>query len=163
VTAPPVQSKHWAPRVLLAVRVASGDSSDPVDQALRTAVHTWTQMAVLGHNKQNPEQAIQFYQRLFAWEFHKWDGPMDYWLITTGTDGEGINGGLTKRDAGQMSLMNTIDVPSVDDYLERITRAGGKVTMPKDAIPGVGWFAAFHDTEGNHFGIMQPDETATSK
>ena len=29
--------------------------------------------------------------------------------------------------------------------------------MTKTAIPGVGWFAQCKDTEGNIFGIMQPD------
>jgi len=32
--------------------------------------------------------------------------------------------------------------------------------MPKDAIPGVGWFAYCKDTEGNMFGIMEADESA---
>lgn len=111
-------------------------------------------------NAEDPARAVQFYGDVFGWTFQKWDGPMDYWMITTGKGGLGIDGGLSKRTDGNASTMNTIEVPSVDDYLERITRAGGKVTMPKDAIPGVGWFAAFEDPDGNHFGIMQPDEAA---
>jgi len=103
-----------------------------------------------------------FYGDVFGWTFQKWDGPMDYWTVTTGTDGIGINGGLSRRSGDNATIMNTIDVPSADDYLDRITSAGGKVVMPKDAVPGVGWFAAFVDPEGNHFGIMQPDSEATS-
>lgn len=109
---------------------------------------------------EDPERAVTFYGDVFGWAFHKWEGPTDYWLVTTGTEGEGINGGLAKRNEGQAPVMNTIDVPSVDEYLERITHAGGQVIMPKAPIPGVGWFAACVDTEGNQFGIMQPDEGA---
>jgi predicted enzyme related to lactoylglutathione lyase len=29
--------------------------------------------------------------------------------------------------------------------------------MPKSHIPGVGWLAYAQDTEGNNFGIIQPD------
>jgi len=111
---------------------------------------------------EDPERAVQFYGDVFGWTFQKWDGPMDYWMVTTGTDGIGINGGLSRRSGDNATIMNTIDVPSVDDYLDRITSAGGKVVMPKDAVPGVGWFAEFVDPEGNHFGIMQPDSEATS-
>ena len=28
-----------------------------------------------------PERAIAFYEQVFGWQFHKWDGPMPYWLI----------------------------------------------------------------------------------
>jgi len=41
----------------------------------------------------NPERAISFYEAVFGWKFQKWEGPMPYWLITTGPDSEpGING-----------------------------------------------------------------------
>lgn len=55
---------------------------------------------------------------------------------------------------------NIIGVPSVDEYLAKIEKSGGKVVMPKTAIPGVGWFASCQDTEGNVFGIMQEDSSA---
>jgi len=32
--------------------------------------------------------------------------------------------------------------------------------VPKMPIPGVGWLAYAKDTEGNIFGIMQPDANA---
>ena len=31
-----------------------------------------------------PERASAFYRDVFGWQFRKWDGPMPYWLITTG-------------------------------------------------------------------------------
>jgi uncharacterized protein len=46
----------------------------------------------------DPDRAINFYEKCFGWTFQKWDGPMPYWLITTGPDDQpGINGGLVPR------------------------------------------------------------------
>jgi predicted enzyme related to lactoylglutathione lyase len=58
------------------------------------------------------------------------------------------------------TTVNTIDVPSLDEYLNRVTENGGKVLMPKNTIRGVGYFAYCRDTEGNTFGVLQSDESA---
>ncbi len=42
----------------------------------------------------------------------------------------------------------------------KVKSAGGTMVDPKHAVPGVGWLAYCTDTEGNEFGIMQPDESA---
>jgi predicted enzyme related to lactoylglutathione lyase len=109
----------------------------------------------------NPERAIKFYKSVFGWKFEKWDGPMEYWMCTTcDTNEPGIDGGLSKRGQQSMPNMNTIDVPDVDEFSKKITSNGGKVVMPKMAIPGVGWFATCQDTEGNLFGIIREDKDA---
>jgi hypothetical protein len=59
ITAPPSGSRNWAPQFLFALKVAEGDASDPVDQALLGAVHLGAQLAVLGHNKTHPEKPIR--------------------------------------------------------------------------------------------------------
>ena len=105
-------------------------------------------------------RAQRFYGDVFGWQFQKWDGPMEYVLATTGKDGRGIDGGLLRRQAPGAGTVNTIDVPSVDEYVSRIEAKGGKVAVPKMSIPGVGWLAYALDTEGNMFGIMQADEKA---
>ena len=115
-----------------------------------------------------PERAITFYESVFGWQFQKWDGPMDYWMVITGADAEpGINGGLMKRQGpapvdGQAvtSYVCTANVESVDEAIAKITAAGGTVALPKMPIPGVGWLAYLKDTEGNIFGTMQPDSSA---
>jgi uncharacterized protein len=115
---------------------------------------------------EQPERAIRFYTALFAWEFKKWDGPMPYWLITTGPpDKPGINGGLMARMGpidGQavIAYVCTVDVANLDHTLQAVTANGGSLVLPRMAIPGVGWLAYAKDTEGNIFGIMQPDLTA---
>ena len=41
----------------------------------------------------DPQRAANFYQNVFGWQINKWEGPEDYWLVTTGADNEpGING-----------------------------------------------------------------------
>jgi predicted enzyme related to lactoylglutathione lyase len=112
----------------------------------------------------DPERAVAFYEKVFGWKLTHWEGggPTDYWLIVTGDDSEpGINGGLSRRPDGDApSTTNTISVDSLDDAVAAVTEAGGEIVHERMPIPGVGWFAAFSDTEGNSFGLMQPDEAA---
>src|SRR5271157_5689772 len=95
----------------------------------------------------NPSRAVDFYKGLFGWEFTKWDGPMEYWLIKTGPDGQpGINGGLVKRHGvidgtAVIAYVCTVDVASVDATLQKAVSLGGTVALPKMPIPGVGWLA----------------------
>jgi predicted enzyme related to lactoylglutathione lyase len=112
-------------------------------------------------NAADPERAVKFYQKVFGWKIKKWEGPMDYWLVATGPDDQpGINGGIMKREDPQATTYNTVDVPSVDEFTKKIKENGGKVMVPKMAVPGVGYMAYCADTEGNVFGIMQEDPTA---
>ena len=109
----------------------------------------------------DPERAARFYQDVFDWQIQKWDGPMDYWMINTGPDDQpGISGGLAKRQDPADHTINTIGVNSVDEFVQKITGAGGEIVAPKMAIPGVGWFALCTDTEGNKFGLMEEDSSA---
>jgi len=109
---------------------------------------------------EDPQRAADFYSTAFGWTFTKWDGPMEYWLISTGGEEAGIDGGLGLRRPDAPEVPFTLDVPSVDDYVTRVTEAGGTIVQPKSAIPGVGWMALFADPEGNLFGMMEADETA---
>lgn len=112
-------------------------------------------------NCDDPERAVKFYTRVFDWKIDKWEGPMDYWLITTGPDNlPGINGAIMKRQDPSAQTINTVDVPSVDDFIAKIKKAGGKALTEKMPIPGIGYFAYCQDTEGNTFGIMHPDMSA---
>jgi predicted enzyme related to lactoylglutathione lyase len=108
-----------------------------------------------------PERAAAFYGKVFGWKFDKWAGPTDYWMVTTGKDGEpGINGGMMKKPGGITSTTNTIGVDSVDGAVAAVLKAGGKSIMPKTPIPTIGYFAYCEDTEGNVFGVMQMDANA---
>ncbi|HBY64577.1 MAG TPA: glyoxalase [Solibacterales bacterium] len=108
---------------------------------------------------EDPQRAMRFYESVFGWKFESWPGPMPYWLITTGPDGPGINGGLMNREAGPMTV-NTLDVANLDEIVAKATAAGAQVAVPKMAIPGIGWLAYLLDTEGIVFGLMQNDPAA---
>ena len=107
--------------------------------------------------------AVQpFYRDVFGWTFKKFDGPIEYWLVTTGDDKDpGINGGLTRPRPGQSpGTLNTIAVESLEQSIEKLERSGGRVCVPKMPIPKVGWLAYAEDPQGNVFGIIEPDTSA---
>lgn len=106
-------------------------------------------------------RAVKFYGDVFGWKAEKWAGPMDYWMVTTGPESKpGIDGGISKRQQPSDQAYNTIGVPSVLEFAEKVKAAGGKIVRPKMPIPGVGWLAMAVDTEGNVFGLFEEDPTA---
>ncbi|HZS18183.1 MAG TPA: VOC family protein [Candidatus Udaeobacter sp.] len=110
-----------------------------------------------------PESVQPFYQDVFGWKFRKFEGgPMEYWLVTTGDDtNPGINGGMTRPREGQNAgTLNTIAVESLDRTIDKIEQRGGKICVPKMAIPTVGWLAYAEDPAGNIFGIIEPNTEA---
>jgi|SRR5579859_701015 len=115
---------------------------------------------------ENPERAAAFYRKVFDWQITKWNGPAEYWLITTGSDSEpGINGAILQRQGpingdSVIAYVCTIDVADLDVAIANARAQGGTEALPKMAVPGVGWLAYFKDTEGNVFGMMQTDPSA---
>ena len=115
----------------------------------------------------DPARAIKFYQSLFGWKFTQ-HGSVPYWLVTTGSDGTpGINGGLHPRvgaraleEQAVIAFVCTVDVSSVDIFAAKAEQAGGRIVMPKTAIPGIGWLSYAKDTEGNIFGMIENDPKA---
>ncbi|HSV72985.1 MAG TPA: VOC family protein [Chthonomonadales bacterium] len=111
----------------------------------------------------DPESAAAFYADVFGWDVKKWSGPMDYWLVTTGDEETpGIGGGIARSElpGTPARTVNIIGVPSVDDYVARVTAAGGVTMLPKMVVPGVGWLAYCMDPAGIVFGMMQEDPAA---
>jgi predicted enzyme related to lactoylglutathione lyase len=74
----------------------------------------------------DPERGRKFYQDVFGWQFNKWTGPQEYWLVTTGEEGEpGINGGMMRPRPGQSpGTINTIGVPSLEQVIKKIEHQG---------------------------------------
>jgi len=108
----------------------------------------------------NPSRAAKFYSNVFGWKINKWEGPMEYWIVDTGTSNPGINGGVTNRKSPNQTTINTVDVEDLDAYIKKVQSAGGKIVVAKGAVPGVGWLAYAGDSEGNTFGMMQADDKA---
>ena len=110
---------------------------------------------------EDPENVARFYSEVFNWKIEKWEGPVDYWLITTGEENEpGINGAIMKKEGPQSSVTNMIEVSSIDATVAKATASGGTILIPKMPVPGVGYAAYFRDKEGNIFGLMQSDTSA---
>ncbi len=111
-------------------------------------------------------RAQEFYAKTFGWEFNKFDMPSGepYYGVLAADVGENkipknpgeINGGLMKRKDPNQPFMNYISVASIDTVLPEITTNGGTIVMPKTEIaPGMGWIAAFKDTERNIIGLHE--------
>lgn len=108
------------------------------------------------------ERAKKFYSELFGWKIEKYPGPMEYYMITTTNEkGEkAIDGGMMKRQSPQQPITNYIDVLSIDEYAVKVGKLGGKVVVPKSAIPCVGYLAVCLDTENNSFALWENDKNA---
>ena len=119
---------------------------------------------------EDPERAQRFYAGLFGWTFQSWgDGQMPYWMVDTGSEGPGINGGLHPRmgptpaaeePTPVIAYVCTVGVDNLDAYVDKALSLGGVTALPKMAVKGVGWLAYVKDTESNIFGLMQNDPNA---
>lgn len=117
----------------------------------------------------DPQRAITFYETALGWSFRE-IVPGSTWLITTGGDDrQGIDGALKLRKGpapdpdAKLPLIGyvcTVEARSLDLYTQAIENSGGTIVVPRHAVPGVGWNAYARDTEGNIFGLHQPDPAA---
>ncbi len=108
------------------------------------------------------DRAQKFYQDVFGWQINKMPD-MDYHMVTTVPCDEkmipkepgAINGGLMPKDPTGDHPVIVIDVPSIDDHIQKIESSGGKVIMPPIKVGEFGLYARVADTEGNIIGIWQ--------
>ena len=101
-------------------------------------------------------KAQAFYGPLFGWEFMAY-GPAA--MIT--------NLGPERGTAGIGGHLNQLGHPPhnycvvyalVDDIeatLAKVGQLGGTTLVPKQEVPGMGWFAWFKDPEGNVVGVWK--------
>ncbi|WP_440970319.1 VOC family protein [Peribacillus frigoritolerans] len=116
------------------------------------------------------ERAKTFYGEVFGWSFQDWSdyAGMPYFGAVTGNENEhGIDGALMQRQSAPPETHQalnafacTIGVENYDLTEAKIIENGGKLTMPKFALPGMAWQGYYIDPEGNTFGIHQPDVNA---
>lgn len=107
-----------------------------------------------------PERAKVFYGKLFGWKINAFADVADYWHIDTGSKNMGEHGGLMKRKHPGQTITNYIHVPSVTKYMNKIKKLGGKICMPKTAVPNRGYFAVCQDPEKNVFAIWEMNDKA---
>lgn len=116
------------------------------------------------------ERAKDFYATVFGWRYEDYSdyvGAPYFGVVTGDDDTPGINGGLLPRpvpapapEQGTNAAVLTMGVDDYDAVEAKILAAGGVVALPKAALPGMAWQGYYLDTEGNTFGIHQPDENA---
>jgi uncharacterized protein len=116
------------------------------------------------------ERAKAFYGEVFGWSFQDWSdyAGMPYFGAVTGNENEhGIDGALMQRQSAPPETHQalnafacTIGVENYDLTEAKIIENGGKLAMPKFALPGMAWQGYYIDPEGNTFGIHQPDANA---
>lgn len=115
-------------------------------------------------------RAVAFYREVFGWTTEDWSdyAGMPYFGVITGAEGEpGINGAIMQRQGPNPAAgapvqggVLTLGTGDFDETADKILAAGGTVAMPKGALPGMAWQGYFLDTEGNVFGVHQPDPEA---
>lgn len=110
------------------------------------------------------ERVKKFYSEVFDWGLDDFPMPDDvYTMATTSPVDENmmhlekgaINGGIFTRSAEVPTPIITIDVPSIDEYTEKIEAAGGSIAVPKGEVPDMGYYAYFKDSEGNLMGLWE--------
>lgn len=97
-------------------------------------------------------RAAAFYGDLFGWDIQR-DETMDYTLFDAGS----VAGGFTpvSDDVKPGDILLYIESEDIEADLKRIDDKGGKVLMPKQEIPNMGWFVFFADPAGNRMGLYQ--------
>lgn len=110
------------------------------------------------------ERAKNFYDGVFNWGFNSY-GQDDFLQIKADKSENGeLIGAIQSRKYSPISnkiigFECTIGVENIDQTIEKVISNGGKVLMPKTAIPFVGYIAKFLDTEGNLICGMQYDNS----
>ncbi len=116
----------------------------------------------------DPDRAQKFYESLFGWKFEQMGPELgNYRVITTGEDPPGINGGMMKRKAplaergrSPNAFVCIIGVDDIDAYCRKAEEAGATPHTDKMTVPGIGQLRYYEDTEGNVFGMIEPDMPA---
>src|SRR2546423_4666924 len=102
-------------------------------------------------------RAREFWSGLFDWTFRSWDGPVEYHM----TQGLAPDGAIFRAEQAEPgSVVVYFDTDAIDTSIARVRELGGEAG-DKQPIPGIGWFARCHDSEGNAFSLFQSDPAAS--
>ena len=101
-------------------------------------------------------RATRFYEAVLANKLKAESmGPLQ--LSVFSYDQPGVGGCLIAGDGHLPAAVGTVVylvVAGLDEALERVGRAGGRIALPKTALPeGLGFFAHIIDSEGNRVGL----------
>jgi predicted enzyme related to lactoylglutathione lyase len=105
---------------------------------------------------QDADRAQSFYEQLVGWEFNQAMEGMDYRMADLG---EGQGAATWPAEGGESGLRVYFGVDDIDASLAKARELGGEAEE-KAPVPGMGWFAACKDPEGNTFHFWQTDSSA---
>ena len=103
------------------------------------------------------ERAVGFYEKVFATRLIRDKfGPAD--MAVFPYESQGVSGAVMKVDGYKPTVEGSVFYLSAGDDLAlplaRVPAAGGRVAVPKTALPaGMGFFAQLIDSEGNRVGL----------
>jgi predicted enzyme related to lactoylglutathione lyase len=97
-----------------------------------------------------------FYEGLFGWQFSQPMPEMDYRMVDLG---EGQGAAVFPSDEGATGLKVYFGVEDIDASVANVRELGGQAE-DKMPVPGMGWFAACTDPDGNAFSLWQSDTAA---
>ena len=113
------------------------------------------------------DRVAAFYRDAFGWQMQMLGEDMGGYVLAgtteSGPDGRptapgAINGGFyprTPEAAPHPSVVIAVD--DIEAAMKAVARAGGAVIGMPQAIPGIGRYVSFTDTEGNRSSMLQPD------
>jgi len=91
-----------------------------------------------------PEKTKSFLKDVFGWKFE--DMPeMNYSMFEPPS---APGGGLQQAENLPPGVLDYVLTEDIENTLRKVTTSGGAVVMPKQEIPGMGWFAVFQDPTG---------------
>ncbi|MHA1324967.1 MAG: VOC family protein [Candidatus Helarchaeota archaeon] len=102
------------------------------------------------------ERARRFYREVFEWEVEDTGSAFQIlkWIETESSK-KSIYGALYKHQRSQDTPSIVIDVPSIDIYVKKVQKAGGKLVTSKNQISLFGYLAEVTDSEGNLIGFYE--------
>lgn len=112
------------------------------------------------------ERIARFYQQAFGWQLQVLGEDMGNYVLATTATGDAkagapagaINGGFYPRNddwpAQYPSVV--IAVQDIAASMKKVHAAGGEVLGEPMAIPGIGDYVSFYDSERNRASMLQP-------
>lgn len=91
-----------------------------------------------------PEKTKSFLKDVFGWKFNEMP-EMNYSMFEPPS---APGGGLQKAENLPAGVIDYILTEDIERTLGKVSSSGGAVVMPKQEIPGMGWFAIFQDPTG---------------
>lgn len=114
------------------------------------------------------DRAQAFYKDVFGWQVNAVP-EFSYAIVQTTEVGDdqlpkkpgAINGGMLKREEPITAPVITINVPSIDEALQKLAEKGGTGVRGKMPVGDMGFAAYFKDPEGNIVGLWEDVKTAS--